>query len=474
MRIHNGLTKRIEEFVPLEEGKVRMYNCGPTVYKRQHVGNFRAFVFADLLRRTLERFGYEVTQVMNITDVGHLTEDDVADAQGEDKLAAEAKRRDSTPKRIAEEQERYFHEDIAVLHLKPAHVYPRATDHVPEMIAMIEALVEKGHAYVAGGNVYYAVESFPDYGKLSGNTLEQLEEGASGRVDDRGDKRNAQDFALWKHDPKHLMQWDSPWGSGYPGWHIECSAMARKLLGDTIDIHTGGPDNKFPHHECEIAQSEAVTGKPFVKYWVHCGWLEIGGQKMAKRAGKAYTVPELVEMGYDGRDLRYLMLKQHYRAPLPFTLDLLDEARRARASFNNFVHFEMAERPAAPDRPEVAAAVEAARAAFDDALADELNTSAAFAALHELMTAVNRLKPGRADAGRVVAFLEDANGVLDILDEAGAGDLDAEIEELVRRRDEARAKKDFATSDRIRDELKERGIELIDTPQGTRWKAAGR
>ncbi|MHC4940189.1 MAG: cysteine--tRNA ligase [Planctomycetota bacterium] len=472
MRLHNGLTGKVEEFVPLEEGKVRMYNCGPTVYKRQHIGNFRAFVFADLLRRTLERFGYDVTQIMNITDVGHLTEDDVADAQGEDKLAKEAARRDSTPKQIAEEQERYFHEDIAALHLKPAHQYPRATDHIPEMIEMIEALVANGHAYEVDGNVYFSLESFPDYGKLSGNTLEHLEEGASGRVEDRGHKRSPHDFALWKHDPKHLMQWDSPWGSGYPGWHIECSAMSRKLLGDTLDIHTGGPDNKFPHHECEIAQSESVTNKPFVRFWMHCGWLEIGGRKMAKREGKAYTVPELAEMGYDGRDLRYLMIRQHYRAPLPFTLELLDEAKRGRETFNNFVHFEMAERPEAPDQPEVAAAIETARTVFDEALADDLNTSAAFAALHDLMTAVNRLKPGKADAERVVAFFEEINEVIDILDDAQPGDLDAEIEAMIAERDAARAARDFATSDRIRDELTQRGIELIDTPQGTRWKRA--
>jgi cysteinyl-tRNA synthetase len=470
MRFYNSLTRRIEEFVPLEEGKVRMYNCGPTVYKRQHIGNFRAFVFADVLRRALERAGYRVTQIMNITDVGHLTEDDVADAQGEDKLAREAELRGSTPKRIAEEQEALFHEDLAALHIKKAHRYPRATDFIPEMIEMIEALVASGHAYVADGNVYYAVESFPRYGALSGNTLAQLDAGASGRVEARADKRNPHDFALWKRDEKHLMQWDSPWGPGYPGWHIECSAMSRRLLGDTLDIHTGGPDNKFPHHECEIAQSEAVTGKPFVRFWMHCGWLEIGGKKMAKREGRAYTIPELRDLGFDGRDLRYLMIKQHYRAPLPFTLELLEEAKRARETFSNFVHFEMAERPEAPDQPAVAEAVAAARAAFDAALADDLNTSAAFAALFDLMSAVNRLRPGAADAARVVAFLREVDEVLDILGEADGDDLDAEIEVLIRERDEARGRRDFTASDRIRDELLQRGIELIDTPQGTRWK----
>jgi cysteinyl-tRNA synthetase len=470
MKVWNGLTKRLEDFVPLEEGKVRMYNCGPTVYKRQHIGNFRAFLFADHLRRTLERFGYEVTQIMNITDVGHLTEDDVADARGEDKLAKEAKLRDRTPWDIAREQEQWFLEDLAKLFVQPAHKYPRATDYVAEMIVMIESLIESGHAYAVDGNVYFDVGSFPAYGALSGNTLEHLTAGASGRVEDRADKRSPHDFALWKHDEKHLMQWDSPWGSGFPGWHIECSAMSRKLLGDTLDIHTGGPDNKFPHHECEIAQSESVTGKPFVRFWMHCGWLEIGGQKMAKRAGKAYSIPELEEMGYSGRDVRFLVLKQHYRAPVPFTLDLLDEAKKARGVFNNFVSFEMAERPEGDDRAAVAAAIESARAKFDAALGDDLNTAAAVAAMHEFMTTVNRLKPARADADRVVAFMRDLDAVFGFLEEADSSSLDDEIEELIRQRDAARAGKNFAESDRLRDELKAHGIEIIDTPQGTRWK----
>ena len=471
MRLHNSLTGKVEEFVPLTEGEVLMYNCGPTVYKRQHIGNFRAFIMADLLRRTFEHLGYKVKQVMNITDVGHLTEDDVADAQGEDKLQKEASARGVLPLQIAREQEALFLEDLDALHIRRAHVYPRATEHIEEMLAMIGSLVESGNAYAVDGNVYFDLDTFPAYGALSGNTLDALSQGASGRVEERADKRGPYDFALWKHDPSHLMLWDSEYGQGYPGWHIECSAMAKKHLGETIDIHTGGPDNKFPHHECEIAQSESVNGKPFVRHWVHCGWLEIGGQKMAKRAGKAYTIPELVEMGYDGRDVRYLMLKQHYRAPLPFTLELLDEAKRARATFNNFVHFEMAQRPDGPDDPAVAEAITAARGKVKASLEDDLNTSAAFAALHELMTAVNRIKPNAADAARVVGFMRDADEVFDILDDApSAAVLDDDIEALIKARDEARANKDFASSDRIRDELKALGIELVDTPEGTRFK----
>jgi len=306
---------------------------------------------------------------------------------------------------------------------------------------------------------------------FSGNTLEELDAGASGRVEERGDKRSPHDFALWKRDPKHLMQWDSAFGRGFPGWHIECSAMSRKYLGDTLDIHTGGPDNKFPHHECEIAQSECVTGQTFVRYWIHCGWVEIGGRKMSKRAGVLYTVPELVEMGYAGRDLRLYLIKQHYRAPLPFELALLDEAKKMRAKLNNFVHHEMMQRPESPPQPELATAVETARGAFRAALEDDLNTSAALAAVHDFMTAANRLAPGRKDADRAVAFMREVDAILGVLDDApAAGDDDAEIEALVAQRDEARSARNFARADALRDQLTERGIELLDTPQGTRWR----
>ena len=300
MRLHNSLTGRVEELHPQVAGEVRMYHCGPTVYKRQHIGNFRAFMLADLLRRTFEAQGRRVTQIMNITDVGHLTEDDAADATGEDKLQKEAARRQLDPWQIAREEERNFKEDLAALADParaplPARDRARARDDRDDRGAARER-----PRLQAEGNVYFDVRSFPRYGALSGNTLAELEAGASGRVEERSEKRHPADFALWKHDPKHLMQWDSPFGRGFPGWHIECSAMSRKYLGDTLDIHTGGPDNKFPHHECEIAQSECVTGKPFVRHWIHCGWLEIGGEKMSKRAGALFTIPELIEKGYIG------------------------------------------------------------------------------------------------------------------------------------------------------------------------------
>jgi cysteinyl-tRNA synthetase len=471
MRIHNSLSGRVEEFVPLRAGEVRMYNCGPTVYKRQHVGNFRAFALADLLRRSFEFFGLRVTQIMNITDVGHLTEDDAADASGEDKLEREARTRRLDPWQIAREEEANFMADLAALHMRPASAYPRATEHVPEMIAMIETLLANGHAYRAEGNVYFDVRSFPRYGALSGNTLAALEAGASGRVEERGEKRDPNDFALWKHDPKHLMQWDAPFGRGFPGWHIECSAMARRYLGDTLDVHTGGPDNKFPHHECEIAQSECVTGHTFARYWVHCGRLELQGRKMSKREGALFTIPDLLERGYAGRDIRLYLLKHHYRAPLPFELPLLDEAKRTRERFANFVAFEMARRPEGPADPAVAALCESAQADYRAALEDDLNTSAAFAVLHEFTTAINRRAPSQQDAARAVAVLRDADRVLGMLDDAPAAqDDDAEIAGLIAERNAARKARDFARADEIRKALAARGIELLDTAEGTHWK----
>lgn len=447
-----------------------MYNCGPTVYKRQHIGNFRAFMMADLLRRTFEFQGLRVLQIMNITDVGHLTEDDTADASGEDKLQREAKARALDPWQIAREEEQNFRADLATLRIRSAHQYPRATDHVPEMISMIEGLLAKGHAYKAAGNVYFDVTSFPNYGRLSGNTLDELAAGASGRVAERSEKRRPEDFALWKVDPKHLMQWDSPFGRGFPGWHIECSAMARKYLGDTLDIHTGGPDNKFPHHECEIAQSEAETGETFARHWVHCGRLEVGGQKMSKRAGTLFTVPDLIEQGFDGADLRLYLLRHHYRAPIPFDTELLADAKKTRAKLNNFVSFEMTSRPAQPANPDVAKSIASARTAFTDALQNDLNTSVALATIHEFMTTINRLDPGADDAEKVVALMYDFDAVFDVLDTSNPPDGDAKIDALVAARDEARRTKDFTRADAVRDELAALGIELLDGTEGTRWR----
>ncbi|MHC4374133.1 MAG: cysteine--tRNA ligase, partial [Planctomycetota bacterium] len=277
IRFYNTYSKQIEPFEPVEPGNVKLYSCGPTVYSHPHIGNFRSFLMADLLKRFLEFRGYAVNHIMNITDVGHLLDD--AD-EGADKLEEAARKEKKDPLEIAQFYIDSFNTASEMLNIKPADNYPRATEHIDEMIQMVQSLIDKGHAYVVGHNVYYDVTTFKDYGKLSGNTLDDLNAGA--RIEVNSEKKNPQDFALWKHDPKHIQQWDSPWGCGFPGWHIECSAMSVKYLGEQFDFHTGGEDNIFPHHECEIAQSEGASGKKWVKYWMHGRFLMFDGEKMSK------------------------------------------------------------------------------------------------------------------------------------------------------------------------------------------------
>ncbi|HEX5096945.1 MAG TPA: cysteine--tRNA ligase [Acidimicrobiia bacterium] len=470
MRLFNRLTRQVEDFHPLEPGHVRIYTCGPTVYSRPHIGNYRAFVFADLLRRSLEFEGYRVTHVMNITDVGHLTVDDIADAAGVDKLERAASELKVHPLDLARKYEAMFHEDLATLHCLPATHYPRATDYVPGMIALIERLIDNGHAYVVDGNVYYDVSSFPAYGALSGNTVADLQAGASERVDERHEKRRPEDFALWKHDPEHLLQWDSPWGSGFPGWHIECSTMSMSLLGESFDIHTGGPDNMFPHHECEIAQSEGATGKRFVQFWMYCGYLNFGDRKMSKSSGAVVNVPELVESGFSGADIRYTMLTAHYRTPMAFDETVLVSERGARARLDRFVNVELPSRPEGPSNPEAVAAVEQFRSDFRAAIADDLNTPQAIAALHVLVRSINRLGVNAVDANAALAAVREADTVLAVLEHSEEDELAEQAQALLDRREIARRDRDFATADAIRDELRALGIEIEDTDSGPRWR----
>lgn len=313
MILYNTYAKKLEEFKPLEKKKVRMYSCGPTVYDFVHLGNFRTFLMADFLRRAFEYSGYEVKHIKNITDVGHLTQDDIE--AGEDKMIKAAKREKKTPYDIAKFYEEAFHKDEEKLNILPARKFPRATEYINQMIAMIEKLIANGYAYESNGSVFYDVEKFKDYGKLSGNTLENLKTGA--RLEAHPDKKNPCDFALWlKADPKYLMQWDSPWSRGYPGWHIECSAMSIANLGDTIDIHTGGEDNTFPHHEDEIAQSEGATGKKFVNYWIHGRHLLVDGEKMSKSKGNFYVLTNIEKRGFNPLSFRYLCLTAHFQSQL--------------------------------------------------------------------------------------------------------------------------------------------------------------
>jgi cysteinyl-tRNA synthetase len=446
-----------------------MYNCGPTVYSRQHIGNFRAFLFADLLRRWLEYLGYRVEQVMNITDVGHL-QDDEHDA-GEDKIEAQARREKKDPWKISAGYAQQFLADIAALGVKPAKEYPRASEHIEEMLEIIDGLLEKGYAYRADGNVYFEVTRFSRYGRLSGNRIEDLEAGA--RVEVLEEKRHPADFALWKSDPQHLMKWETRFGpDGFPGWHIECSAMARKHLGDRIDIHTGGEDNVFPHHECEIAQTECFTGQPFATYWMHTKFLQVDGGKMSKSLGNVYTLDDVAERGYSLRALRFALLRGHYRQPINFTWEGLKDATSALENLDDLAQRlrRAGEGSGAAEEPATGLErVQAARQTFEDAMNDDLNVSRALPALFGLRGDVLEGRLGSKTALEALEFVERANGVLGMI-ETGAANLEADVERRIDERQAARKARDFATADRIRDELLERGIVLEDTPEGVVWR----
>src|SRR5688572_29465254 len=351
--LYDTRQKSLVPFEPRREGVVSIYNCGPTVYSTSHIGNFRTFLFADLLRRYFEWRGYEVTQIMNITDVGHLTEDDRADAGGEDKLQKTARALGWDPYRVARHFEEQFHADRKALNIQDAHHYPRATEHVCDMLVQIQQLLDRGHAYIPEGTaeVYYDIGSHPDYGKLSGKSLEHLRAGARAEANEH--KRHPAAFALWKVDAGHLMQWDphadqlwshfdggrplidSRIGKGFPGWHIECSAMSARYLGREFDLHTGGEDNMFPHHECEIAQAKGASPGEFAKHWMHNRFLLVNGAKMSKSAGTLLTLADVVERGFNGTELRYLLLTNHYRQPLNFTFEGLSAARSSIQRLQN-------------------------------------------------------------------------------------------------------------------------------------------
>jgi cysteinyl-tRNA synthetase len=467
-QVYNTLTKRKEAFEPLEEGKVRMYNCGPTVYARIHIGNLRAFMFADLLRGWLEHEGYEVCQIMNITDVGHLTDD--AD-EGDDKLDVQARREGRDPWAISRQYADLFLEDLKRMGCKEAASYPRASDHIPEMLEMIDKLIQDGYAYKTGENVYFEVDKFERYGRLSGNKVEDLD--AGNRIEVRDEKRAPADFALWKSDPAHLMKWDSHYGpDGFPGWHIECSAMARKHLGDQIDIHTGGEDNVFPHHECEIAQSEAFSGGSFSTYWMHTKFLQVDGGKMGKSLGNAYTLDDIEERGFDLRALRYTLLRGHYRSPLNFTWDVIADSAKALEKLDDLV-FRLRRVESGEEGTELPEAghdlVEKAKDEFKSAMNDDLNTPRALGALHNLRDNTVQGKLGRAGATAAIEFLSHVQGVLGIL-RLEEESLDDQVEALIAERNTARADKDWGRSDEIRDELQAQGILLEDAGGKTVWR----
>lgn len=469
--VYDSLTKEKLAFRSLEPGVVRMYNCGPTVYNRAHIGNFRAYLFADLLRRWLETLGYEVRQVMNITDVGHYTDDD--EDEGEDKLEAQARRTGRDPWKISAEYAELFFKDLARLGCLPAAVYPKATEHVAEMLEMVEGLIGKGHAYQVDGNVYFDVRSFERYGRLSGNRVEDLDAGARIAVND--EKHHPADFALWKSDPRHVMKWPSRFGpDGFPGWHIECSAMARKHLGDRIDIHTGGEDNIFPHHECEIAQTECFTGAPFARYWMHTKFLQVDGGKMSKSLGNTYSLDDVRERGFTDRAMRYTLMRGHYRQPLNFTWDVMRDSTSALANLDELVQRLQKARDGEGAQPLAEAGgalVRHARAEFCEAMNDDLAVPRALSALSPLVRAAREQGFGRQGALEALEFLALVERALGILDLAEVS-VDAEVQALIDARLAARKARDFKAADRIRDELQRRGIVLEDTAQGTSWHRA--
>jgi len=472
IRLHNSLRRTLEELRPLRPGVVTMYHCGPTVYSSPHIGNFRSFLFADVLRRFVEDQGYAVTQVMNITDVGHLTQDDIE--AGEDKMEAASKKTGKTAWEIAALYTAEFHDCQKQLGVRLPHHMPRATDFIAQMGAIIDDLLHKGVAYQQNGNVYFEIGKFPDYGKLSGKVLDELEEGARVAVND--EKKDPRDFALWKTDSLHQMQWDAPFrggARGFPGWHIECSAMSMHYLGEQIDVHTGGEDNMFPHHECEIAQTEAHTGKPFVSIWMHAKHLLVDGKKMSKRDGNFFTVADILQKGYSGLELRYALIRVHYRQQLNFTSHGLDEAREAirkvQQARQRLVRVrDGKERVGTED---LGAATATANAAFTAGMSEDLNVSEALAAVAGLLAACNKSQPsveGCKTALAAFARFEDVLGCFGAEPKADAtGDAPPELLVLLDQRKVAK-NKDWALADRLRDQIAAAGWKIVDAPTGAR------
>jgi len=468
LKLHNTLTGKKEEFKPIETGKVKMYNCGPTVYDFAHIGNLRTFIFADSLRRHLENLGFEVRQIMNITDVGHLTEDDLNQADsGEDKMLKASKREKKTPQDIAEFYTDSFFEDIAKLNFKKAHFFPRATAHIPQIITMLEVLIEKGLAYEKNGNVFYDVTKFQGYGKLSKKKLEDLKENA--RLEKHPDKKHSYDFALWLKAPKeHILKWESPWSLGYPGWHIECSAMSMEYLGETMDIHTGGEDHIFPHHENEIAQSEGCTGKICSNYWLHTRHLLVDGGKMSKSKGSFYTLKDVLDKGFSAMDFRMLILSSHYRSNIDFTWESL---KQASSNLKKISRFEERLKGYKPTH-EMKSAIDPKRYLeyFNEALNDDLSTPKAISIVFDMISEANaemdkeRLNSPNLDALNYT--LEKIKDILGLI--ITPSEIPQEIFDLAEERIKVKKEQDYTKADALRKKIDMKGFNLEDTKDGYR------
>ena len=460
LRFKNSYSRQAEEFKPIDEGKVRMYTCGPTVYLFAHIGNFRTFIFEDLLRRYLKYKGYEVTQVMNITDI-------------DDKIIRDSQKEGKALKEFTEPYTRAFFEDIDTLGIERVEHYPHATAYIKQMVEIVKKLVDNGLAYEVDGNYYFKISAFKDYGKLAHLDMEGLKPGA--RVaSDEYEKESVSDFALWKawDEKDGEIFWETDIGKGRPGWHLECSAMSMEILGEHFDIHTGGVDNMFPHHENEIAQSEGATGQKFVNYWLHSEYLIVEGKKMSKSLGNYYTLRDILEKGYSGKAVRYALMATHYRQQLNFTFEGLEAARNALERYNDFIS-NLKDYQGGESDGTASTIIEKAKNEFENALDDDLNISAALAAVFDLIRDINRLKAeDKLSAEERDSALEAVARFDTVLNFAtkSKGSIDEQVEALIEERNQARAGKDFATSDKIRDQLLDMGIILEDTPQGVRWK----
>ena len=457
IKLYNSLTRKKEEFRPVEEGKVRMYSCGPTVYNYFHIGNARPFIIFDTLRRFMEYMGYEVTFVQNFTDI-------------DDKMIKRANEDGITVKELADRFIDEYFKDAGSLGIKCATVHPRATENIDAIIEIIKTLEEKGYAYNVNGDVYFRVKNFASYGKLSHQPLENLEAGA--RIDIGEQKEDPMDFALWKAQKEGEPAWESPWGMGRPGWHIECSAMANKYLGKTIDIHSGGMDLIFPHHENEVAQSEAANGCQFANYWLHNGYINVDNRKMSKSLGNFFTVRDVVKE-FEPEVIRFFMLSAHYRNPINFSHDLLVQAKSAlERIYTCMSNLEFMSKNSQVDGADISDKLNEFKAKFISAMEDDINTADAIAAIFDIVYFANTElngESGKLPCDSTLALIKELGGVLGLLQNAKADDIDSEIEDMINKRNEARKAKDFKTADEIRDKLKAMGIVLEDTSQGVKW-----
>jgi cysteinyl-tRNA synthetase len=468
LKFYNTLTRKKQDFKPMHDSVVKMYTCGLTVYDYAHIGNLRAYLFEDLLRRILEFEGFKVEHVQNFTDVGHLTSDEDT---GEDKMELGAKREHKTAWQLAEHYISAFKKDVKELNIEEPTVWTRATDNINEMIELVKKLDERGYTYIIEDGVYFDTSKLKDYGKLAQLKKEGLKAGA--RVEMAEGKRNATDFALWKFSPKDKkrdMEWDSPWGRGFPGWHLECSAMAMKFLGETIDIHCGGVDHIAVHHTNEIAQSEAATGKLLAHFWLHNEHMLVEGRKMSKSLGNFYTLKQLEEKSFSPNAFRYLCLSVHYRTQMNFTFDSLRDAQNTLKSINDFVHKVKTNAGKVANR-NVDRAIEKADNDFVKAIEDDMNMPNALAALFELMKAVNKEIDAEnyGSLDNVYDFFMRINKVLGVIEEKEQK-LTHEEKKLLELREQFRKEKDFKAADEIRNQLKERGVTIEDSPSGVRWK----